>query len=156
LRRNHRGYGDTLSIDQVFISINAKRQYLWRGVEQDGEVIDVYLQVKRDGALVNRFFCRLSKRDKLRSYVVAHRELISETLHSAKVYENDRAEQSRESTRMSERGMRKFKSARQAKQFLVAHAAVSNVFNLGRHLIRTETFRHRREGAFSEWKRAVA
>jgi putative transposase len=52
--------------------------------------------------------------------------------------------------------MRKFKSARQAQQFLTAHAAISNVFNLGRHLIRAETFRHLREGAFAEWKRAVA
>jgi putative transposase len=52
--------------------------------------------------------------------------------------------------------MRKFKSARQAQQILTAHAAVSNVFNLGRHLIRAEPLRHLWEGAFAEWKRAVA
>jgi putative transposase len=124
LRRNHRGYGDTFYIDEVFISINGKWQYLWRAVDQDGEVVDVYLQVKRDGAAVKRYFRRLVKRqgegprkivtDKLRSYGVAHRELIPETLHSTKVYENNCAEQSHESTRMRERGMRKIKSARQA------------------------------------------
>jgi putative transposase len=94
--------------------------------------------------------------DKLRSYGVAHRELIPEALHSTKVYENNRAEQSHESTRMMERGMRKFKSARQAQQFLTAHAAISNVFNLGCHLIRAETLRHLRESLFAEWRRAVA
>jgi putative transposase len=94
--------------------------------------------------------------DKLRSYGVAHRELMPGALHSTKVYENNRAEQSHESTRMRERSMRKFKSARQAQLFLTAHAAISNVFNLGRHLIRAETFRHLREGAFAEWRRAVA
>jgi putative transposase len=166
LRRNHRGYGDTFYIDEVFISINGKRHDLLRAVDQDGEVVDVYLQVKRDGAAAKRFFRRLLKRhgeaprkiltDKLRSYGVAHRELIPEALHSTKVYENNRAEQSHESTKMRERGMRKFKSARQAQQFLTAHAAISNVFNLGRHLIRAETFRHLREGAFAEWRSAVA
>jgi putative transposase len=135
-------------------------------VDQDGEVVDVYLQVKRNEAATKRFFRRLLNRhgegprkiltDKLRSYGVAHRELIPEALHSTKVYENNRAEQSHESTRMREWGMRKFKSAWQAQQFLTAHAAISNVFNVGRHLIRAETFGHLREGAFAEWKRAVA
>jgi putative transposase len=94
--------------------------------------------------------------DKLRSYGFAHRKLIPEALHSTKVYENNRAEQSHESIRMRERGMRKLKSARQAQQILAAHAVISNVFNLGRHLIRAETFRHHRAGAFAEWKKVVA
>jgi putative transposase len=130
------------------------------------KVVDVYLQLKRDGAAAKRFFRRLLKRhgdgprtivtDKMRSYGVANRELIPEALHSTKVYENNRAEQSHESTRMGKQGMRKFKSARQVQQFLTAHAAIPNVFNLGCHLIRAETFRHLRERAFAEWKRAVA
>jgi putative transposase len=166
LRRNHRGYGDTFYIDEVFISINGKRHYLWRAVDQDGEVIDVYIQVKRDGAAARRFFRRLLKRhgdgsrkivtDKLRSYGVAHEELIPEKLHSTKVYENNHAEQSRESTRVREQCMRTFKSFRQAQQLLTAHAAIANIFNLGRYLIRAETFRHLREGAYAEWRRAFA
>ena len=94
--------------------------------------------------------------DKLRSYGVAHRELIPESVHSTQQYENNRAEQSHESTRVRERGMRKFKSVRQARQFLGAHAAVSNLFNLGRHLVRAEHYRNLRVGAFDEWSRAVA
>ena len=63
---------------------------------------------------------------------------------------------SHEVTRVRERGMRKFKSVRQAQRFLGAHAAVLNLFNLGRHLIRAEHYRNLRIGAFAEWSRAVA
>jgi putative transposase len=84
------------------IQINGKQHYLWRAVDQDGEVVDVHLQAKRDGAAARRFFRRLLRfnggeprkivTDKLRSYGVAHRELIPEAIHSTKQYENNRAE----------------------------------------------------------------
>ena len=148
------------------IQINGKQHYLWRAVDQDGEVVDVYLQAKRDGTAAKRFFRRLLRSngseprkivtDKLRSYGVAHREIIPESSHSNKQYENNRAEQSREATRVRERGMRKFKSVRQAQRFLGAHAAVSNLFNLGRHLVGAEHYRNLRISAFTEWERAVA
>ena len=93
--------------------------------------------------------------DKLRSYGVAHLELIPETIHSTQQYENNRAEQSHEATRVRERGMRKFKSVKQAQRFLGAHA-VSNLFNLGRHLVSAEHYRDLRISAFTEWGRAVA
>ena len=94
--------------------------------------------------------------DKLRSYGVAHRELIPETIHSTEQYEINRAEQSHEATSVRERGMRKLKSMRQAQRFLGAHAAVSNLFNLGRHLVRAGHYRDLRVSAFEEWSRAVA
>ena len=94
--------------------------------------------------------------DKLRSYGVAHLEMTPETIHGTKQYENNRAEQSHESTRVRERGMRKFKSVGQAQRFVNAHAAVSNLFNLGRHLVRAQHYRELRISAFTEWKRAVA
>ena len=166
LKRKHRGYGDTFYIDEVFVKINGKQHYLWRAGDQDGEVVDVYLQAKRDGAAAKRFFRRLLRShggeprkivtDKLRSYGVAHRELIPETVHSTQQYENNRAEQSHEATRVRERGMRRFKSVGQAQRFLGAHAAVSNLFNLGRHLVRAEHYRNLRESAFADWSRAVA
>ena len=93
--------------------------------------------------------------DKLRSYGVAHRELIPETIHCTQQYENNRAEQSHEATRVRERGMRKFKSVRQAQRFLGAHATVSNLFNLGRHKVCAQHYRDLRISAFSEWSRAV-
>jgi putative transposase len=166
LKRKHRGYGDTFYIDEVFVKINGKQHYLWRAVDQDGEVIDVYLQAKRDGATAKRFFKRLLRShgseprkivtDKLRSYPVAHREVIPEAIHVTDQYANNRAEQSHESTRVRERGMRKFKSVGQAQKFLSVHAAVNNLFNLGRHLIRAQYYRDLRISAFSEWGRAVA
>jgi transposase-like protein len=80
----------------------------------------------------------------------------AEAIHSTEEYENNRAEQSHKATRVRERGMRKFKSVRQAQRFLGAHAAVSNLFNLGRHLINAEHYRNLRIGAFVDWNRAVA
>ena len=94
--------------------------------------------------------------DKLRSYGVAHRELMPDVIHSTEHYENNRAEQSHEATRVRERGMRRFKSVRQAQRFLSAHAAISNLFNLGKHLVRAQHYRNLRVSAFSEWSRAVA
>ena len=88
--------------------------------------------------------------DKLRSYGVALRELIPETIHSTQQYENNRAEQSHEAIRLREREMRNFKSATQTLRFLGVHAAVSNLFNLGRHLVRAQHYRNLRMSAFSE------
>ena len=166
LKRKQRAYGDTFYIDEVFVRINGIQHYLRRAVDQDGEGVDVYLQAKRDGAAAKRFFNRLLRShggesskivaDKLRSYGVAHRELIPETIDSTQQYENNRAKQSHEATRVRERGMREFRSMKQAQRFLTAHAATSNLFNLGRHLVRAEHYRNLRISAFNEWSRAVA
>ena len=166
LKRKHQGYGDTFFIDEVFVKINGKQHYLWRAVDQDGDVVDVYLQAKRDGAAARRFFKRLLRSsggeprkivtDKLRSYPVAHRDVIPESTHCTDQYVNNRAEQSHEATRVRERGMRRFKSIGQAQAFVTAYAAVQNLFNLGRHLVRAQHYRDLRTGAFAEWGRAVA
>ena len=81
---------------------NGKQYYLWRAVDQDGEVVDAYLQARRDGAAAKRFFRRLLRNhggeprkivtDKLRSYGVAHRELMLGTIHGTKQYESNRTE----------------------------------------------------------------
>ena len=148
------------------MKIDGKQQYLWRAVDQDGEVVDVFLQARRDGEAAKRGFKRLLKNqhgepgkivtDKLGSYGVAHRELMPEAIHDTTQYANNRAEQSHEPTRVRERGMRRFKSVGQAQKFLGAHAAVYNLFNLGRHLIGAEHYRNLRISAFSEWSRAAA
>ena len=166
LKRRHQGYGDTFYIDEVFVKINGKQQYLWRAVDQDGEVVDVFLQSRRDGAAAKRFFKRLLRRhdgepreivtDKLRSYGVAQRELIPETIHNTSQYANNRAELSHQPTRVRERGMRRFKSTAQAQRFLNVHAAVYNLFNLGRHLVGAGHYRKLRIDAFERWTIAVA
>ncbi len=165
LRRSHRGYGDTFFIDEVFVKIDGIQLYLWRAVDQDGEVVDVYLQKRRDGAAAKRFFKRLLKThrdeprkivtDKLRSYGVAHRELIPDSIHDTSQYANNRAELSHQPTRVRERGMRRFKSIIQAQRFLDVHSAVYNLFNLGRHLVSAKIYRSLRLCAFTSWKSAV-
>ena len=119
LERKHRGYGDTFYIDEVFVKINGRRHYLWRAVDQDGEVVDVFLQARRDGAAAKRFFRGLLRShggeprkivtDKLGSYGVAHRELMPDVIHDNSQYANSRAEQSHEPTRVRAQVMRKFK-----------------------------------------------
>ena len=166
MKRTHQGYGDTFFIDEVFVKIRGQQMYLWRAVDQDGDVIDVFLQARRDGRAAKLFFKRLLKSnhgeprkivtDKLRSYGVAHRELIPEVIHDTSQYSNNRAELSHQPTRVRERGMRRFKPARQAQRFLDVHAAVYNLFNLGRHLIPAKHYRTLGEGAFARWENAVA
>ena len=124
LPRAYVGYGDTFFIDEVFVKITGKQQYLWRAVDQDEEVVDVFVQAHRDSKAAKRFFGRLLKRhargprrmvtDKLKSYGVAHRELIPEAIHDRSQYPNNRAELSHQPTCVRERGMRRFKSRRQA------------------------------------------
>ena len=94
--------------------------------------------------------------DKLRSYGVAHRELIPDTIHDTTQYANNRAEVSHQPTRVRERGMRRFKSTQQAQRFLSVHAMVYNLFNLGRHLISAEYYRLLRQRAFASWKQAAS
>jgi putative transposase len=76
LKRRHRGYGDTFFIDEVFVKINGKQQYLSRAVDQDGEVVDVNLQARRDGLAAKRFFTRL-----MRSYGGEPRKIMTDNLH---------------------------------------------------------------------------
>ncbi len=142
LKKKHQGYGDTFFIDEVFVKIDGKQHYLCRAVDQDGEIVDVFLQRRRNGKAAKHFFKRLLKvhrmeprkivTDNLRSYGVAHRELIPDTIHDTSQYANNRAELSHQPTRVRERVMRRFKSMRQAQRFLTVHTAVHNLFNLGR------------------------
>ena len=150
---------------ECFVKIRGKQHYLWCAVDQDGEVIDVLLQARRDGKAAKRFFKRLLKvhggeprrmvTDKLRSYGVAHRELLLDSIHDTSQYGNNRAEVSHQPTRVRERGMRRFKSAHQAQRFLGVHAAVYNLFNLGRHLISARHYRLFRQSAFASWEYAT-
>lgn len=119
-------------VDEVFVKIRGKMQDLWRAVDQDGEVVDVSAQARRDSNAVKRFFRRMLKRhgeepckivtDKFRSYGVARRELIPAKIHDTSQYANNRAELSFQPTRVRERGMRRFKTRRQAQRFLDALA----------------------------------
>ena len=166
LRRRHRGYGDTFFIDEVFVRIRGEQRYLWRAVDQDGEIVDVLLQERRDAEAAKRFLRNLLARhggeprtivtDKLRSYTVARRELIPESILGTSRHANNRVELSHQPTRVRERGMRRFKSMVQAQRFVGVHADELNLFNLGGHLIAATQYRTLRQGASAAWDSAVA
>ena len=153
-------------MDEVFVRIRGQYRYLWRAVDQDGEVVDVLLQERRDAASAPHFFRHLLSRlvgaprtivpDKLGSYVVARRELLPGAAHDTRRYANNRAELSHQPTRVRERGMRRIKSMVQAQRFALVHAAVSNLFNLSRHQMAADHYRGLRRRAFASWDLAVA
>jgi len=162
LKKKCNEFGDTFYIDEVFVKINGVQHYLWRAVDQDGDVIDVFLQKRRDSKTAKRFFKRLLKAnqgepwkiatDKMGSYPVAHKELIPDVIHDTSQYANNKAELSHQPTRVRERVMRKFKSMEQGQRFLSAHAEVYNLFNLGRHLLSAKNYRMLRSRAIASWK----
>ena len=164
LRRRHSGFGDTYFLDEVFVKIGGNQHYLWRAVDQDGEVVDIYLQKRRDAKAATRFYQRFLKSgdmpreivtDKLRSYGVAHRSLIPSARHNSQQYANNRAELSHQPTRVRERCMRRFKSITQAQRFLECHAAVYNLFKLHRHSLCRRYFKLFRLRSFAAWDTIV-
>ena len=157
--RRHRGrLGDTWYLDEVFATIQGQRRYLWRAVDQDGDLLDILVQSRRNRRAAIRFFRKLLKgqgrspnrviTDRLRSYAAAHRSMMPSVIHSTRQYENNRAEVSHQPTRQRERQMRGFKSTAQAQRFLSVHGLVQNLFRTGRHLMRAVYHRLLRERAF--------
>src|SRR6266849_4551274 len=161
LRRRRSRLGDTCYLDELVVTIQGRQQYLWRAVDQDGDVIDLLVQSRRDCRAAKRFFRKLLKgqgcaprrlvTDKLRSYSAAHRAVMPSVVHSTRRYENNRAEVSHQPIRQRERQMRRFKSAAQAQRFLSVHGIVCNLFRVGRHLLRAAHHRMLRTRSFRVW-----
>ena len=161
LKRREGRLGDTWHLDELFVTIQGQRQYLWRAVDQDGDVLDILVQPRRDQRAAKRFFRKLLKgqgseprrlvTDKLRSYGAAHRTVMPSVLHDTSRYANNRAEISHQPTRQRERQMRRFKSAAQAQRFLSVHGVILNLFRVGRHLLRPANHRMLRARSFVVW-----
>ncbi|NOQ80434.1 MAG: IS6 family transposase [Gammaproteobacteria bacterium] len=161
LRNQYGKKSDCWFLDEVFIKIRGKMHYLWRAVDQDGDVIDILVQKRKDKKAAQRFFKKLLKAqertpyklmtDKLKSYGLAKEELMPSVTHIQARYSNNREENSHQRTRQQERQMRGFKSHKQAQLFLSVHGQINNLFNLGRHLMRAENYRFFRFRAFNEW-----
>ncbi len=166
LRRRQSRLGDTWFLDEVFVKINGQRKYLWRAVDQDGDVIDILVQPRRDGRAARRVFRKLLKSqrrkpfrlvtDKLGSYRVAHREIMPLVTHDTSRYANNRAEVSHQPTRQRERQMRGFKSSDQAQRFLHVHGIIQNLFRLSRHRLKSVHHRMLRARSFATWKEVTA
>ena len=166
LRRRRPRPGDKWHLDEVFIRIQGELHYLWRAVDQDGVILDILVQSRRDGVAAKRFFKRLLKglqstprvlvTDKLKSYGVAKRELLPDAEHRESRYLNNRVENSHRPTRRRERQMQRFKSKRQAQRFLYANAFITGHFRPRRHLMTAKRYRAVRARAFKSWLRRRA
>ena len=161
LRRRRGRMGDTWHLDEVFVKFQGRQQYLWRAVDEDGDVIDILVQSRRNRRAAIRFFRKLLKgqgcvprrliTDKLRSYPAACRTVMPSVVHCTDQYANNRAEVSHQSTRQRERQMRRFKSAAHAQRFLSVHGPIHNLFRVGRHLLRAVHYRLLRTRSFGIW-----
>ncbi len=161
LKRRQGRLGDIWHLDELFVTIQGERQYLWRAVDQDGDVIDILVQPRRNRRAAERFFRKLLKgqgseprrlvTDKLRSYGAARRSTMLSVVHDTARYANNRAEVSHQPTRQRERQMRRFKAAGQAQRFLSVHGVILNLFRVGRHLLRPANHRILRARSFLVW-----
>ncbi len=144
-RRNKWKLGSKWHLDEVVLKINGVQQYLWRAVDQNGAVIDILVQPKRDRIAAERFFRKLLRRvgrkprvivtDKLRSYGAAKRNVLPDVVHRQNRYLNNRAENSHQPTRQRERRMKRFKSPEQAQRFLSVFDPIATHFRTHRHRI---------------------
>ena len=154
--------GDTWHVDELFVKILGEQRYLWRAVDQDGDVLDILVTSCRDKRAAKRFFRKVLKRqgeppsklitDKFKSYPAAHRDVFPSVEHRTGRYENNRAEVSHQHTREQERQMRRFKSIAQAQRFLTVHGQIQNLFRVGRHHLKAVHHRLLRDRAFAGWK----
>uniref|UniRef100_A0AAU3IC06 IS6 family transposase n=1 Tax=Streptomyces sp. NBC_01393 TaxID=2903851 RepID=A0AAU3IC06_9ACTN len=153
--------GDKWHLDEVFIRINGELKYLWRAADQDGNVLDILVQNRRDKAAARRFFRRLMKKtrsvprvvvtDKLRSYGAAHHEVMPSVEHRSHKGLNNRAENSHQPTRQRERAMKGFRSTGGAQRFLSAFSGISPHFRPHRHLMTASDHRAQMTIRFAIW-----
>src|SRR3954464_12566195 len=151
----------TWHLDEVVLKIAGKKHWLWRAVDQDGIVLDVLVQRRRDKQAAKRLLRKLLKRqrrpprvmitDKLASYGTAKREIMPGVEHRRHKGLNNRAENSHQPTRRRERQMKRFKSAQQAQRFLSAHDQINNLFHLRRDPVPASEYRTARGRAFAMW-----
>jgi putative transposase len=165
LRRKSHRPGDRWHLDEVFLKIKGRPHYLWRAVDQDGDVLDILVQSRRDKKAAKEFFRKLLKglryvprvivTDKLKSYSAAKAEVMPSVEHLQQKYLNNRAENSHQPTRLREKVMRRFKSAGHAQRFLSAFGLISSHFRVGRHLYSANGYRTVMKARFAVWEDVV-
>jgi putative transposase len=162
LRRQRPRPGDKWHLDEISLTSNGERHYLWRAVDQDGHVLDILVQRRRDTHAAKRFFRKLLKgltyvprvvvTDHLKSYGAALRELLPRVAHRQHRYLNNRAENSHQPTRQRERRMQGFKSPGHAQRFLAAYGPIAQHFRPRRHQLPAPQYRQEMEQRFHTWQ----
>ena len=161
IRRRRPRPGDKWHLDEVFLTINGERYYLWRAVDQDDNVLDILVQSRRNKKAAKKFFRKLLKglqyvprvviTDKLRSYGAAKREILPGVEHRQSRYLNNRCENSHRPTRQRERRMQGFKSDGHAQRFLSAFGPIFQHFRPRRHLLSASEYRDEMSNRFDSW-----
>jgi putative transposase len=163
LRRRRPRRGDKWYLDEVLLKIGGKRHWLWRAVDQDGTVLDILVQSRRDQHAAERFLHRVLDAedgveprviitDKLGSYVPAIKRVAPNADHRRHKRLNNRAENSHRPVRKRERAMQRFKSPEQAQCFLETFSAVCNHFRPRRHRLSAERYREVMSQRFHKWR----
>ena len=152
-------------LDEVFVRINGEMHYLWRAVDHEGEVLEVFATKRRDRKAAFKFLKRAMKRygrptvivtDRLRSYRAAMNMIGNAGDQECGRWLNNRAENSHQPFRRREGAMSKFRDIKTLQKFAAVHASVHNHFNLDRHLNLRETFKQNRAAAMAEWRQLAA
>jgi putative transposase len=152
-------------LDEVFVKINGETHYLWRAVDHEGEVLEVFATKRRDRRAALKFLKRTMKRygrprtivtDRLRSYRSAMKVISNTTSQEYGRWRNNRAENSHQPFRRREDAMAKFRDVKTLQKFAAAHASIHNHFNHDRHLNRRDIFKQNRSAALAEWRQLAA
>ena len=152
-------------LDEMYVKVNGEMVYLWRAVDQEGEILESYVTKTRDKAAALRFMKNALKRhgspeaittDGLRSYKAAMTELGNLDKQEVGRWANNRVENSHLSFRRRERSMQRFRRMKSLQKFASVHANVHNHFNLERHLVDRQTYKTRRSAALAEWQSLMA
>ena len=161
LRRRRPQCGDKWHLDEFVLLIRGKKHYLWRAVDQDGNVLDILVQSQRNKHAAKQFFRKLLKglhyvprviiTDKLKSYGAAKQEILPGVEHRQHKRLNNRAENAHLPTRLLEKKMRKFKSAKRAQHFLSAFGPIAGHFQPRRHLLNAQEYRATLQNRFLIW-----
>jgi putative transposase len=150
----------------VFLKIGGKQFFLWRAVDDEGEVLDILLQSRRNKTAATRFLRHTMKSqqvtpdvvvtDKWPASISAVKDVLPSTVHLIGKRLNNRAENSHQPTRRRERKQQRFKSTKSAQQFLSTFTVFYNHFNIQRHLISTPTMKQFRKDVLNSWLATVA
>jgi putative transposase len=152
-------------LDEVFVRINGETYYLWRAVDHEGEVLEVFATKRRDRRAALKFIRRTMKRygrpwnmvtDRLRSYGAAMKEIGNIERQECGRWLNNRAENSHQPFRRREGAMARFRDIKTLQKFASAHASIHNHFNKDRHLNRRDIFKQNRSAALAEWRQLAA
>jgi putative transposase len=152
-------------LDEVFVRINGETHYLWRAVDHEGEVLEVFATKRRNRRAALKFLKRAMRRygqpkvivtDRLRSYRAAMNVIGKGADQECGRWLNNRAENSHQPFRRREGAMSKFRDVKTLQKFASVHASIHNHFNLERHLNRCETFKEKRTTALAEWRQLAA